>query len=158
LIVESDENPRPPSKWARRRAKWKAIHDNRRAEDQAIDDAIHEVRVIQEAMLDSGATSNLVQSADGFELIGPSSKSVTTANGHIMKATHRARLPLTQLNNRAREAIVIPEMSMQALMSVRQLAHQGYTTIFYPYLQGATVHDNDSFKLVTNKPPLLQGW
>jgi hypothetical protein len=32
------------------------------------------------------------------------------------------------------------------------------TTIFHPYLQGATVHDNDSFKLVINKPLLLQGW
>jgi hypothetical protein len=109
-------------------------------------------------MLDSGATSNFVQSADGFELTGPSSKSVTTTNDHIMKATHSARLPLMQLNNGAREAIVIPEMSTQALMSVRQLADQGYTTIFHPYLQGATVHDNDSFKLVINKPPLLQGW
>jgi len=81
-------------------------------------------------MLDLGATSNFVQLADGFKLTGPSSKSVSTANGHIMKATHRARLPLTQLNERAREAIVIPEMSTQALMSVRQLADQGYTTIF----------------------------
>jgi len=43
-------------------------------------------------------------------------------------------------------------------MSVRQLADQGYATIFHPYLQGATIHDNDSFKLVTNKPPLLQEW
>ncbi len=49
-------------------------------------------------------------------------------------------------------------MSTRALMSVRQLADQGYTTVFHPYLQGATVHDNASFKLVTNKPPLLQGW
>jgi hypothetical protein len=77
-----------------------------------------------------------------------------------MKATHTALLPLTQLNVGAREATVIPEMSTQALLSVRQLADQGYTTVFHPYLQGATVHDNDSFKLVTNKnkPPLLQGW
>ena len=109
-------------------------------------------------MLDSGATSNFFQSADGFELTVPSSKSVSIANGHIMKATHKACLPLTQLNEGAREAIVIPEMSTQALMSVRQLADQGYTTIFHPYLQGATVHDNDSFKPVINKPPLLQRW
>ena len=109
-------------------------------------------------MLDLGATSNFVQSADGFELTGPSSKSVSTANGHIMKATNTALLPLKQLKVGARKATVIPEMSTQALMSVRQLADQGYTTIFHPYLQGATVHDNDSFQLVINKPPLLQGW
>ncbi len=75
-----------------------------------------------------------------------------------MKAMHTALLPLMQLNVGAREAIVIPKMSTQALMSVRQLADQGYTTVFHPYLQEATVHDNDSFKLVINKPPLLQGW
>jgi hypothetical protein len=95
------------------------MKDDRRAEDLVIDNAIHEIRVIREAMLDSGATSNFVQSADGFELTGPSSKLVTTANGHIMKATHSARLPFMQLNNGAREAIVIPEMSTLALMSVR---------------------------------------
>jgi hypothetical protein len=71
-------------------------------------------------MLDSGPTSNFIQSADGLELTGPSSKLVSTEDGHIMKATHRACLPLTQLNDEAQEAIVIPEMSTQALMSVRQ--------------------------------------
>ncbi len=108
-------------------------------------------------MLDSGATSNFVNSADGLRLTGPSCKAVTTANGHIMKATNTALLPLTQLTTGAWEATVIPEMSTKALMSVKQLADQGYTTIFHPYLQGATVHDNDSFKLVLSKPPLLQG-
>ncbi len=49
-------------------------------------------------------------------------------------------------------------MSTKALMSVKQLVDQGYTTIFHPYLQGVTVHDNDGFKLITSKPPLLQGW
>ena len=108
-------------------------------------------------MLDSGATSNFIQSADGFELIGPSSKTVSTANGQLMRATMTALLPLTQLRAGAREAIVIPELK-QALMSVKQLADQGYTTIFHPHLEGVTVHDNDGFKLVISKPPLLQGW
>jgi hypothetical protein len=75
-----------------------------------------------------------------------------------MKATNTALLPLKQLKVGACEATVIPEMSTHALMSVRQLADQGYATIFHPYLQGATVHDNDSFKLIINKPLLLQGW
>ncbi len=75
-----------------------------------------------------------------------------------MKATNTALLPLKQLKFGAREATVIPEMSTKALMSVKQLADQGYTTIFHSCLEGATVHDNDSFKLVVNKQPLLQGW
>jgi hypothetical protein len=106
-------------------AKHKALHNDRQAKNQLIDNAINKVRAIATAMLDSGATSNFIQLSDGFELTGPSSKSVSIANGHIMKATHTALLPLTQLNVKAREAIVIPEMSTQALMSVRQLADQG---------------------------------
>ncbi len=109
-------------------------------------------------MLDSGATSNFIQSADGLELTGPSSKTVSTANGHVMKATTTALLPLGQLKAGAQEAILIPEMSTKALVSVKQLADQGYATIFHPYLQGVTVHDNNCFKLGTSKPPLLQGW
>ncbi len=109
-------------------------------------------------MLDLGATSNFIQSADGLELTSPSSKTVSTANGHVMKVTMTALLPFGQLKARAREAIVIPEMSTKALMSVKQLTDQGYTTISHPYLQGVTVHYNDGFKLVMSKPPLLQGW
>ncbi len=125
MIAESDNGPRPPSKWARRLAKHKALKDDCQAENQIINDTINKVRAIEEAMLDSGATSNFVQSADRFKLTGPSSKSVSTANGHIMKTTHTALLPLTQLNNGAQEAIAIPEVSMQALMSIKQLADQG---------------------------------
>jgi len=95
--------------------------------------------------------------ADGFELTGPSSKTVSTANGRIMRATMTALPPLTQLRAGARKAIVIPELK-QALISIEQLADQGYTTIFHPHHEGVTVHDNDGFKLVTSKPPLLQEW
>jgi hypothetical protein len=57
LIVESHNGPRPPSKasqrWARRLAKQKALQNDRRAENQLIDDGINEVRAIEEAILDS---------------------------------------------------------------------------------------------------------
>jgi hypothetical protein len=161
LIVESANSLRPLSKvaqhWARRIEKRNAIKDICRVDNQAIDNAITQNQAITEAMLDSGATSNFIQSADGFDLTGLSSKTVFTTNGQIMRATMTALLPLTQLRPGARKAIVIPELK-QALMSVKQLADQGYTTIFHPHLEGVTVHDNDGFKLVTSKPPLLQGW
>jgi hypothetical protein len=153
LIVESPDGPRPISKvsqrWARRLKKRKLLQNNCRAKNQAINDAIKEVAAIEEAMLDSGAMSNFIQSADGLELTGPSSKTVSTANGHVMKATMTALLPLRQLKAGAREAIVITDMSTKALMSVKQLADQGYTTIFHPYLQGVTVHDNDGASILS---------
>ena len=117
LIVESADSPRPLSKvtqhWARRIENRNAIKDARRANNQDFDNAI------KEAMLDSGATSNFIQSADGFELTGPSSKTVSTANGQLMRATMTALLPLTQLRAGARKAIVIPELK-QALMSIKR--------------------------------------
>ena len=82
LIVESANSPRPLSKvkrrWARRIENRNAIKDTRQANNQEFDNAI------KEAMLDSGATSNFIQSADGFELTGPLSKTVSTANGQLM--------------------------------------------------------------------------
>ncbi len=101
LIVESPDGPRPilkvSQRWARQLKKRKLLQNDRRAENQAIDDAIKEVAAIKEAMLDSGTTSNFIQSADGLELTGPSSKTVSTAKGHVMKATMTALLPLGQL-------------------------------------------------------------
>lgn len=35
---------------------------------------------------------------------------------------------------------------------------QGNISIFNPRAQGVTVHNNDSFELITSKRPLLQGW
>ena len=74
-----------------------------------------------------------------------------------MQATMTALLPLKQLKAGARKAIVIPDIQ-HALMSVKQLTDQEYTTIFHSYLEGASVHDNDSFKLIICKPPLIQAW
>jgi hypothetical protein len=108
-------------------------------------------------LLDSAEKSNFIQSADGFEVTGPSSKIVSAANSAIMQATMTALLPLKQLKAGARKAIVVPDIQ-QALMSVKQLADQGYTTIFHPYLEGSLVHDNDSFELIIRQPPLLQAW
>jgi hypothetical protein len=105
LRGESLDGPRPISKvsqcWARQLEKRKLLQNNHRAKNQAIDDAIKEVTAIKEAMLDLGAMSNFIQSADGLELTSPSSKTVSTANGHVMKATMTALLPLRHLKARA---------------------------------------------------------
>ena len=122
--VESLDSPRPLSKFAQKRAqqieKRKATKTYCRAKNEVIDKAI------KQALLDSAATSNFVQSADGFEVTGLSSKIVSAANDVIMQATMTALLPLKQLKAGARKAIVVPDIQ-QALMSVKQLADQGYT-------------------------------
>ena len=81
--------------WNRRSKQRKALKQEYHAKNHAINDTNNE------AMLDSGATSNFIQSASGLKLTGPSSKIVSTANGQVMKATMTALLPLTQLKDAA---------------------------------------------------------
>ena len=110
-----------------------------------------------EALLDSGATSSFVQSAKDVQLTGTSNKLVRAADGGLMPAHSTGLLTLSTLRKGAREALVVPGLKTQALMSVSPLANNGYTTIFHPYQQGVTVHDADSFRLTVTSPPVLQG-
>ncbi|KAL7476769.1 hypothetical protein ACHAW6_002606, partial [Cyclotella cf. meneghiniana] len=75
-----------------------------------------------------------------------------------MAATHIVELPLPTLDHQAKQATVVPAIKQDALLSVRQLADSGYTTVFHPHNQGCTVHDVNSLKLTTSTPALLQGW
>ena len=73
-------------------------------------------------MIDSGATSNFIQSGQGLKQIGPANMIVRAANGSTMQATSKVELPLTQLNQQAKQATVIPDLDAEALLSVHQLA------------------------------------
>ena len=139
-------------KRARRRGRIKEHHAIQRQDKEVINMAI------QEAMLDSGATSNFIKSAEGLKLTGLSSKLVSIASRSTMKATNTALLPIDSLKPAAREAFVIPELGTKALMSVKKLADNGYTTIFHPHQNGVTVHNDNDFELKVNKPAVLQGW
>eukprot|EP00804_Cyclotella_cryptica_P025968 CCRYP_002793-RD/>CCRYP_002793-RD protein AED:0.25 eAED:0.25 QI:0/-1/0/1/-1/1/1/0/824 len=74
-----------------------------------------------------------------------------------MPASATGLLKLSKLRRGAHEATVVPGLKTKALMSVSPLANNGYTTIFHPYRNGVTVHDNDSFILTLKSPPVLQG-
>jgi hypothetical protein len=91
-------------------------------------------------MLDSGASSSLIQSATGFRQTGPSDKQVITASSNILQAANKIELDIRNLLKAAKEAHVVPTMTPKALMSVKALADSGHTTIFHPYMQGVTVH------------------
>ena len=43
-------------------------------------------------------------------------------------------------------------------MSVKVLADNGYTTVFHPYQEGVTVHNQGNVKITITKQTLLQGW
>ncbi len=129
-------------KWARQIERWRVRRTNTATEG---------------ALLDSGATSSFVQSAQDVQLTGKSDKLVRAADGGLMPASSTGLLALTKLRKGALEALVVPGLKPKALVSVSPLANNGYTTIFHPYKQGVTVHDADSFSLTLKSPPVLQG-
>jgi hypothetical protein len=87
---------------------------------------------IEEALIDSGASCTLIQSAQGMKLTGPSNRRVVTAGGQVLEASNTALLPTTKLSVGAREAHVLDGLKPKALLSVKTLADNGYTTIFHP--------------------------
>ena len=109
-------------------------------------------------MLDSGASKTFVNSRRGLQLTGPSNKVVVTTGGTKLHASNTRLLSTRALSKGAREAVVIPEMSQQALMSVSTLANNGYTTVFLPGEQGADVFRADGVVISSTAPPALQGW
>jgi len=128
------------------------LKEQRQSEAALIHDAI------QTAMLDSGASRHFVKTTSGLTRTGSSIHPVVIADGSIIHTTDEVQLPLHQLRDGARQTFVLPNLRKQALMSVKSLADNGYTTIFHPFDQGVTVHDNDDFKLTLSKPAILQGW
>jgi hypothetical protein len=109
-------------------------------------------------MLDSGAFKTFVNSRRGLQLTGPSNKVVVTAGGTKLHASNTTLLSTRVLSKGAREAVGIPEMSQQALMSMSTLANNGYTIVFLPGQQGVDVFRADNIVISSTAPPALQGW
>ena len=109
-----------------------------------------------EVFLDSAATSNFSNNATNLTLTGPSNKRLAVADGHIIEATHTAKLPLPSLSDAARTTTIVPELA-KSLLSVGVLADNGYTTISRPYNQGAEVYATNACHITTSQPPVLQG-
>ena len=133
-----------------------ACRQDHQAKQKADNEAIQQA--IQHAMVDSGATSHFVKSESNFKQRGPSDAIIVAANGAPMPATKVVELPIPGLSRPATQAMVVPALNQPALFSVCQLADNGYTTIFHPHQRRVSVHNVDSFKLITSQPALLQGW
>ena len=109
-----------------------------------------------EAYLDSAATSNFSNNTTNLALTGPSDKRLAVADGHIIEATHTAKLPMPSLVDAARTTTIVPALA-KSLLSVGVLSDNGYTTIFRPYGQGAEVYANDACNITASQPPVLRG-
>ncbi len=145
--MTATSGPRPTSKWARCLERRKAIKEALQLEANAIKEAI------TQAMLDSGASNTFANSQQGLQLTGLSDKIIVTTGGMKLQAMNTGLLLTRALSKGAREAIVVPGMS---LMSVSTLADNGYTTVFLP--KGVDVYQADDVAISSTAPPALQGW
>jgi hypothetical protein len=73
-----------------------------------------------------------------------------------MKATTKVQLPIPELPNKARDAIVVPGLKRN-LGSVSKFSDAGYTTVFHPGEEGVTIHAPNTCKITTTTPPILKG-
>ena len=110
------------------------------------------------AIVDSGTTVHLSKESDNLVRTGPSNLSIAVATGQHSHTTATAQLPLNNIRPEARVAHILPELHPNALLSVEQLADNGYITIFHPHDKGVTVHNKNDVKLTLQQRALLQGW
>eukprot|EP00804_Cyclotella_cryptica_P001131 CCRYP_008401-RA/>CCRYP_008401-RA protein AED:0.27 eAED:0.27 QI:0/0/0/1/0/0/4/0/702 len=132
-------------------AQRKALQTAKQLETNAIDE------VIQQAMLDSGASKTFVNTHKGMELTGISDRVIVTTDGAEVPATNTALIPLPALSKGARQAIVVPGLKQKALLIVGMLADNGYTTIFLPGQQGVDIYNDTDINISAARPPILQG-
>jgi len=107
-------------------------------------------------IIDSRVTSHFV--SEGLNLLktGPSQIDVILPNNSILKSSGKTNLPLTRIVPNARVAEIIPGLT-RSLISINKMAENGYTTIFHPGTEGATIHEPGTLTITTSAPPVLRG-
>ena len=78
--------------------------------------------------------------------------------GNMANATEKGLLQNNELNAKARELDILPELKHNSLLSVCKLSDAGYTTVFHPGDGGVTVHWSDDIVTKVSKEAIIQGW
>ena len=107
-------------------------------------------------VIDSGATSHFLGEEENLPKIGETSTKIYLPDDSTLKATVKVQLPIPELPNKARDAIVVPGLKRN-LGSVSKFSDAGYTTVFHPGEEGVTIHEPNTFKITTTMSPNLQG-
>jgi hypothetical protein len=93
----------------------------------------------------------------GLPKMSPSKKMIYLPNDTKLQVSKRIMLPFTQLLDKAREADILPGLK-RPLASISKFSNEGLTTVFHPEEEGMTVHKPGTITIITNKPPVLQGY
>jgi hypothetical protein len=108
-------------------------------------------------IIDSGATLHFMSKELKLPKLGQSNKSIYLPNNAKLMMLYKTQLPFGQLSDKAREADVLPGLK-RSLISINKTSQEGYTTVFHPGEEGVTIHKPGTIKIITSKPPVLQGY
>ncbi len=108
-------------------------------------------------IINSGATLHFMSKELKFPTLGQSNKSVYLPNNAKLMTSYKTQRPFGQMSDKAREADVLPGLK-RSFMSVNKISLEGYTTVFHPGEEGVTIHKPGTIKIITNEPPVLQGY
>ena len=107
-------------------------------------------------VIDSGATSHFLREEENLPKIGGTSTTIYLPDDSTMKATIKVQLPIPELPNKAKDAIIVPGLKRN-LGSVSKFSEAGYTTVFHPGEEGVTIHAPNTCKITTTTSPILKG-
>jgi hypothetical protein len=99
-------------------------------------------------VIDSGATLHFLREEESLPKIGGTIATIYLPDDSKMKATTKVQLPIPELLNKARDAIVVPGLKRN-LGSISKFSYAGYTTVFHPGEEGVTIHAPNTFKIIT---------
>ena len=87
-----------------------------------------------------------------------SGKQVGMPDGRIAGASEKAKLPMTQLREGAREGDILPALAENTLVSVSTMANNNYATIFWPEGKGVEIYDLQEVNIQASGEPVVRGW
>jgi hypothetical protein len=118
---------------------------------------IKEKQKKHQIIINSGATLHFMSKKLKLLTLGQSNKSVYLPNNAKLTTLYKTQLPFGQMSDKARGADALPGLK-RSLMSINKISQEGYTTVFHPGEEGVTIHKPGTIKIITSKPPVLQGY
>ncbi len=111
---------------------------------------------IPSAIVDSGASSNVGTTKDGFQLTGmKSSKFFRLPDGSIQAATEIAKLPY-DVRAPAKDIHITPGISENSLISTSKMADAGYITVFDQ--DHVKIYDANNTQIIATRSAVINGW
>jgi hypothetical protein len=111
---------------------------------------------IPSAIVDSGASSNVGTTKDGFQLIGrKSSKIFQLPDGSIQAATEIAKLPF-DIRAPAKDIHITPGINENSLISISKMADAGYVPVFDQ--EHVNIYDANNTQVNATRAAVINGW